>query len=91
MENKTETLKFESQLNILHEGSIYKENGKLKIGKAVPYKNVCLNGVYVDNPDLTSDEIEHVEEHHQEWIVEQLLAKIACDKNSLSELRAEKS
>ena len=90
MENKTETLKFESQLNILHEGSIYKENGKLKIGKAVPYKNVCLNGVYVDNPDLTEKEIEHVEENCQEWIVAKLIARVTNQKETIASLAEEK-
>jgi hypothetical protein len=91
MENKTKTLNFVSELNILNEDSIYQENGKLKIDKAIPYKNIRCDGHTIDNPDLTEKEIEHVEENNQEWIVATLIAKIASDKNALSALRAEKS
>ena len=80
MEKNIEILKFEAELNILHEDLIYQENGKLKIDKAVPYKNISCDGLSIDNPDLTEKEIEHVEENNQEWIVATLIARVASQK-----------
>jgi|TARA_R110002012_G_scaffold12592_2_gene55852 hypothetical protein len=80
MENNTDILlpQLTARLNILDPNKIYQDSdGKLKLDKATPYKTVEINGVHVDNPDLTKEELEHVEENHQPWIIARLISRIA--------------
>jgi hypothetical protein len=91
MEKNIEILNFVSELNILNEDSIYLENGKLKIDRAVPYKNIRCDGHTIDNPDLTEKEIEHVEENCQEWILAKLIARVTNQKETIASLTEEKN